>query len=124
MYKSLAQAIADAEAQGTTLARVALAAESRDQGRPVEEIRHALGRALAVMRGAVDRGMTGDLHSASGLVGGDAALERHTEPVQPAGPLGARLELDAGALESPAGGGHGGGERRARRSRLRVRGPR
>jgi L-serine dehydratase len=83
MYKSLAQAIADAEEQGSTLARVALAAESRDQGRPVEEIRHALGRALAVMRGAVDRGMTGDLHSASGLVGGDAAKLR----AGPAGPL-------------------------------------
>jgi L-serine dehydratase len=42
----------------------------------VEEIRAALRRALDVMRGAVDRGLTGDLRSASGLVGGDAAKLR------------------------------------------------
>ena len=35
------------------------------------------------MRGAVERGMVGDLHSASGLVGGDAAKLR----TGPAGPL-------------------------------------
>ena len=51
MYLSLAEAIQDAERQGKSLAEVALAIESRDQGRPIEEIRHALGRALAVMRG-------------------------------------------------------------------------
>lgn len=73
MYKALAEAIRDAEREGTTLARVALAVEARDQGRPVEEIREALRRALVVMRGAVAQGSTGDLRSASGLVGGDAA---------------------------------------------------
>jgi L-serine dehydratase len=73
MYRALADAIRDAEQRGTTLSAVALAAESADQGRPIEEIRAALGRALAVMRGAVEQGMTGDLRSASGLVGGDAA---------------------------------------------------
>src|SRR5918911_3103231 len=83
MYKALADAIRDAESQGKTLAQVALEAEARDQGRPIEEIRDALARALAVMRGAVARGLTGDLHSASGLVGGDAAKLR----VGPAGPL-------------------------------------
>ena len=83
MYKALADAIRDAEAQGTTLSRVALELESRDQGRPVEEIRAALARALVVMREAVSRGETGDLRSASGLVGGDAA-KLHTGP---AGPL-------------------------------------
>jgi len=36
-----------------------------------------------VMRGAVEQGMVGDLHSASGLVGGDAARMAHG----PAGPL-------------------------------------
>ena len=76
MYKSLADAIRDAEAQHTTLAHVALAAESRDQGRTVDDIRHALARALEVMRGAVRRGLAGDLFSASGLVGGDAAKLR------------------------------------------------
>ena len=83
MYRSLAEAVAAAEQRGTTLARVALAAEAEDSGRPVEEIRDALRRALVVMRGAVARGLTGDLRSSSGLVGGDAAKLR----TGPAGPL-------------------------------------
>lgn len=83
MYRSVADAIRDAEARGTTLAAVALEAESRDQGRPVEEIRDALRRALAVMREAVERGLVGDLKSSSGLVGGDAAKLR----TGPDGPL-------------------------------------
>ncbi len=83
MYKSLADAIADAESQKISLARLALETESRDQGRPVDDIRAALQRALDVMRGAVGQGMTGDLYSASGLVGGDAAKLR----TGPAGPL-------------------------------------
>jgi len=76
MYKALADAIRDAEARGVPLSTVALELESADQGRPVAEIREALGRALAVMRSAVDQGMVGDLYSASGLVGGDAARLR------------------------------------------------
>ncbi|MEO7454691.1 MAG: L-serine ammonia-lyase, iron-sulfur-dependent, subunit alpha, partial [Gemmatimonadaceae bacterium] len=83
MYKALGEAIRDAEAQGTSLAQLALAVEAKDQGRTVEDIRSALKRALDVMRGAVARGMTGDLYSASGLVGGDAAKLREG----PAGPL-------------------------------------
>ncbi|HEV7992993.1 MAG TPA: L-serine ammonia-lyase, iron-sulfur-dependent, subunit alpha [Gemmatimonadaceae bacterium] len=83
MYRSLADAIHDAEEQHITLAALALATEAKDQARPVEEIRAALQRALDIMRGAVDKGMTGDLFSASGLVGGDAAKLR----VGPAGPL-------------------------------------
>src|SRR3954470_14017617 len=76
MYKSLAAAVRDAEAKGIPLSQVALEAESSDQGRPISEIRDALGRALVVMRGAVSRGLTGDLRSESGLVGGDAAKLR------------------------------------------------
>lgn len=76
MYKALADAIRDAETQKRSLAEVALAAESRDQGRTVEDIRAQLLRALVVMRSAIDRGLTGDLYSASGLVGGDAAKLR------------------------------------------------
>jgi L-serine dehydratase len=83
MYRSLADAIRDAEQQSVSLARLALETEAKDQGRPVEEIRAALQRALDIMRGAVDKGMTGDLFSASGLVGGDAAKLR----TGPAGPL-------------------------------------
>ena len=83
MYRALADAIRDAEQQGISLARLALETEAKDQGRTVDDIRAALQRALAVMRGAVERGMVGDLHSASGLVGGDAAKLRHGPP----GPL-------------------------------------
>jgi L-serine dehydratase len=83
MYRALADAIRDAEQQGISLARLALETEAKDQGRPVDDIRAALQRALTVMRGAVERGMVGDLHSASGLVGGDAAKLRNGPP----GPL-------------------------------------
>ena len=83
MYRSLADAITDAEREGRTLAQVALTREAEDQGRAIGDIRAALGRALVVMRGAVRDGLTGDLHSASGLVGGDAAKLR----TGPDGPL-------------------------------------
>lgn len=76
MYKALADAIRDAESQKKSLAQVALAAESKDQGRTVEDIKAQLMKALVVMRSAIERGLTGDLHSASGLVGGDAAKLR------------------------------------------------
>lgn len=72
MYRSLHDAITDAERQKLSLATLALQTEARDQGRTVESIRDALGRALVVMRGAVERGLRGDLRSSSGLVGGDA----------------------------------------------------
>ena len=90
MYGSIAAAAAAAESQGKTIAQVALEMESRDQGRTVEEIRAALGRALAVMRHAVEEGLTGDLRSASGLVGGDAAKLR----TGPAGPLAGTVFRD------------------------------
>jgi len=83
MYKSLADAIRDAEEKKIPLSQLALETECRDQGRPVAEIRAALQRALDVMRGAVAQGMTGDMYSTSGLVGGDAAKLR----TGPAGPL-------------------------------------
>src|ERR671937_3276968 len=83
MYRSLQEAIRDAESQGKPLSRLALETEARDQGRPVAEIRAALRRALQVMRGAVAQGLTGELRSASVLVGGDAAKLR----TGPAGPL-------------------------------------
>ena len=76
MYKALADAIKDAERDKKSLAQVALAAESRDQGRPIQDIRAALQRALDVMRDAIEKGLVGDLYSASGLVGGDAAKLR------------------------------------------------
>ena len=90
MYKSLGAAVADAEARGISLAELALVTESEDQGRAVSEIRDVLRRALYVMKGAVERGMTGDLKSASGLVGGDAAKLAHGPP----GPLAGTVFRD------------------------------
>lgn len=90
MYTALSEAIRDAESRGVTLATVALEIESRDQGRTVEDIRSALARALAVMRHAVEQGVTGDLRSASGLVGGDAAKLR----AGPDGPLAGTVFRD------------------------------
>ena len=83
MYKSMADAVRDAEGGGVALSQVELDAEARDAGRPIEEIRAALRRALDIMRGAAAKGMVGDMRSASGLVGGDAAKLR----TGPAGPL-------------------------------------
>lgn len=83
MYRSLQHAIRDAESQDVSLARLALTVEAKDQGRPVAEIRAALKRALDVMRGAIEQGLTGEHKSASGLVGGDAAKLRTGPP----GPL-------------------------------------
>src|SRR5215467_9756407 len=83
MYRSLADAVRDATARGIPLSQLALETEAADQGRPVGEIRDVLHRALVVMQSAVHQGLTGNLKSASGLVGGDAAKLVHG----PAGPL-------------------------------------
>src|SRR6188508_1906316 len=91
MYRSLAEAVRDATTRGIPLSQLALETESDDQGRPVGEIRDILHRALTVMKGAVERGLTGDLKSASGLVGGDAAKLAHGPP----GPLAGTLFRDA-----------------------------
>jgi L-serine dehydratase len=73
MYRALADAIRDAEDQGKSLSQIALERESEDQGRTIDDIRASLSRALVVMKGAIGDGMTGELKSSSGLVGGDAA---------------------------------------------------
>lgn len=83
MYRSLGEAIKDAETRGITLAELALAQEAKDQGRSVEDIRASLQRALVVMRSAIEQGQDPDMRSSSGLVGGDAAKLKSG----PAGPL-------------------------------------
>ncbi|MEO5567279.1 MAG: L-serine ammonia-lyase, iron-sulfur-dependent, subunit alpha [Gemmatimonadaceae bacterium] len=83
MYRSLAAAIAAAEGSNQSLSAVALKSESEDSGRTVADIRAQLKRALDIMRDAITKGEKGDLFSASGLVGGDAAKLR----TGPAGPL-------------------------------------
>src|SRR5215510_6531380 len=73
MFESLIEAVDQAEAEKISLGELALRAEAEDGLRTRAEIEEALGRALEVMRGAVARGLPGDLRSVSGLVGGDAA---------------------------------------------------
>lgn len=90
MYRSLAAAISVAEAEKRSLSAIALRAESEDSGRTIEDIRAQLGRALHIMRDAIGKGEAGDLFSASGLVGGDAAKLRNG----PAGPLAGTLFRD------------------------------
>lgn len=90
MYRSLADAIRDAESRGVALSTVALEAECADGGRTIADIRQALGRALAIMRGAITQGQDPDLRSSSGLVGGDAAKLISG----PAGPLAGTLFRD------------------------------
>jgi L-serine dehydratase len=89
-FTALADAQAEAERAGVSLGEVALRAEAEDGMRTRPEIEAALGRALKVMRGAVDQGLPGDLRSVSGLVGGDAA--KLTSPV---GPLAGTVFTDA-----------------------------
>jgi len=110
VYKALGEAIADAEARGISLSALALEREALDQGRKVEDIRAALARALEVMRGAIGDGLTGDLRSSSGLVGGDAAKLNNNA----AGPLKDAAVLDCGAEH----GGH-----RNSRDERRATGP-
>ena len=90
MYRSLATAIAAAEAAGKSISAVALEAESKDSGRTIADIRSQLKRALDVMRDAIAKGEKGDLFSQSGLVGGDAAKLR----TGPAGPLAGTVFRD------------------------------
>jgi L-serine dehydratase len=72
MFDSLLDAVTAAEAQGLSLGELALRTEADEGLRSREEVESGLRRALDVMRGAVERGLVGDLHSVSGLVGGDA----------------------------------------------------
>ena len=73
MYDSLVEAVSQAESEGISLGELALRAEVSEGLRSRAEIEAALRRALEVMRGAVARGLPGNLKSVSGLVGGDAA---------------------------------------------------
>ena len=95
MIDSLNEAVALAEKAGCSLGEFALRQEAAEGLRTQAELEAGLQRALEVMRGAVARGLPGDLRSVSGLVGGDAAkLNRLT------GPLSGTLftEVLAGAL--------------------------
>ena len=90
MYDSLIEAVDAAEAAGISLGELALRTEAADGLRTREQVEDGLRRALDVMRGAVARGLKGDLYSVSGLVGGDAA-----KVSQGTGPLANTVFSDA-----------------------------
>lgn len=73
MFESLGEAVEQAQSDRISLGELALRTEAADGLRTRAEVEAALHRALEVMRGAVARGLPGDLRSVSGLVGGDAA---------------------------------------------------
>lgn len=81
MFESLGELVEQAEKEGISLGELGLRLEAEGGLRTREEVERGLTRALTVMRGAVERGLPGDLRSVSGLVGGDAA--RLTRPVGP-----------------------------------------
>lgn len=70
-YASFSELISDAE-PSRSLSVAALAREVEESGSAPEEVRARMGETLAVMREAVERGLTGEAVSRSGLVGGDA----------------------------------------------------
>lgn len=90
MYDSILEAVEAAEAEGISLGELALRTEAATGLRTREEVEAGLRRALDVMRGAVSRGLEGDLRSVSGLVGGDAA-----KLSQSSGPLAGTPFIDA-----------------------------
>ncbi|MEO5825667.1 MAG: L-serine ammonia-lyase, iron-sulfur-dependent, subunit alpha, partial [Gemmatimonadales bacterium] len=90
MYDSLLEAVEAAEAANVSLGELALETEAAGGLRTREQVEHGLQRALDVMRGAVERGLKGDLYSVSGLVGGDAAKLRNGS-----GPLAGTVFTDA-----------------------------
>ncbi|HET9134134.1 MAG TPA: L-serine ammonia-lyase, iron-sulfur-dependent, subunit alpha [Gemmatimonadales bacterium] len=90
MFDTLLDAVEAAEAEAISLGELALRTEAADGLRTREEVEAGLRRALEVMRGAVARGLEGDLRSVSGLVGGDAAKMAHAR-----GPLANTAFTDA-----------------------------
>lgn len=95
MYQSLNEAIAAANDAGVSLGEIALRAEVEPGLLDRATVEARLAQALAVMRRGIEQGLTGELHSVSGLVGGDAA-----KLVAGSGPMAGTLfnEVLAGAL--------------------------
>jgi L-serine dehydratase len=90
MFDSMLEAVEAAEREGISLGELALRTEAADGLRTRTEVEHGLQRALDVMRDAVTRGLKGDLHSVSGLVGGDALKVKESH-----GPLAGTPFVDA-----------------------------
>jgi len=73
MYDSLDDAISAANEAGVSLAEIALQSELDSGLMDRAAVEARLGQALDVMRRGIEQGLTGKMHSVSGLVGGDAA---------------------------------------------------
>ena len=73
MYDSLNDAISAANEAGVSLAEIALRAELESGLMDRKTVEARLAQALDVMRRGIEQGLTGEMHSVSGLVGGDAA---------------------------------------------------
>ncbi|MGE5701955.1 MAG: L-serine ammonia-lyase, iron-sulfur-dependent, subunit alpha [Clostridia bacterium] len=72
MFRTIAELVALAESQGTTISQVMIEAEMQVSGRTREAIMEEMYTNLDVMEKAVHRGLTEDIRSHSGLTGGDA----------------------------------------------------
>lgn len=90
MYENLLEAVEAAEREGLTLGELGIRAEAAEGIRTREEVEAGLRRALDVMRGAVARGLEGDIRSVSGLVGGDAVKVKNGS-----GPMAGTVLADA-----------------------------
>lgn len=82
-YASFAELAAAADEAGS-LGAAALALEAWETGEDPGVLRDRMLQTLTVMRDAIDRGLAGEAHSRSGLVGGDATKVASAD----AGPVG------------------------------------
>ncbi|MBD1371393.1 L-serine ammonia-lyase, iron-sulfur-dependent, subunit alpha [Hazenella sp. IB182357] len=71
-FRTVAELVEVAETEGNKISDVMLAHESDVMGRSEEEIFTEMSRHLVVMEEAIQRGLTEDIKSHSGLTGGDA----------------------------------------------------
>ncbi|WP_139489782.1 L-serine ammonia-lyase, iron-sulfur-dependent, subunit alpha [Brevibacillus dissolubilis] len=72
MFRNVAELVELAESQGKKISQVMIEAEMNATNRSREEIMNEMYRNLDVMEKAVERGLTEDIRSHSGLTGGDA----------------------------------------------------
>lgn len=70
---SVAQLVEAANARGCSIAEVVIAEEARVSGSQPSQVMDRMVGVLQVMRAAVERGLSGEVRSRSGLTGGDAA---------------------------------------------------
>jgi L-serine dehydratase len=71
-YQSIAELVQQAVTTGQPLSKIVIAWEKERSDWPGEQIREEMRSRLRVMREAVRAGLTGKVHSLSGLIGGDA----------------------------------------------------